>query len=117
MAARHRTFRVKRVAELLGLSTYQVYQLIKNRKLTPSRGRPMRISLQERRRYLLETQPVLVFLFHDLECQINKSLSDGRTEALGVLPPSTPTRTQPTYPQRRLNRLTGHSRGGGRVDQ
>ena len=68
MTARHRSFRVKRVAELLGLSTYQVYQLIKNRKLTPSGRRPMRISLQELRRYLLERQP------------------EGRTEALGGLP-------------------------------
>ena len=106
MTARHRSFRVKRVAELLGLSTYQVYQLIKNRKLTPSGRRPMRISLQELRRYLLERQPVLVFLFHDLECQINKSLSEGHTEALGGLP-SHPTQTHPTCPQRRLKRLTG----------
>ena len=101
MTARHRSFRVKRVAELLGLSTYQVYQLIKNRKLTPSGRRPMRISLQELRRYLLERQPVLVFLFHDLECQIYKSLSEGHTEALGGLP-SSPYPDTPNMPSAAL---------------
>jgi len=76
MTPRHRSFRVKRVAELLGLSTYQVYQLIKNRELIPTGRKPLRISLHELRRYLVEKQPVLVFIFHDLMCQVYKNPSE-----------------------------------------
>ncbi len=62
-------YRIKRAAELLGISKEHVYKLAQQGKLKISNRKPYRISEKEMKRYVMWRHPYVMFLMHDLISQ------------------------------------------------